>query len=347
MTPADQLSLAASHGADRDCRRVARLMQRETADARAAARLGWYVAGVRGRSWWRGHKPAAAGLPPDQSVPLPLRPERTLAEARRQAFDALVTLAERLDGTRSLASDERPAGRPFADRLAALLVTLDADDAALLRPPSDSGDPPIAVRDRSWRDVAQLMHDWDCAIQDRLAARADILACGYLLGRGLAECYWALAPADERARTDPGVSAAGGWQFRLGDARRTELTRMVVRLAPHLNPPTPAALSGSMQAWGCVAADPGRRSQHAGPVVPYEPLRRWYELLVPGQDPVDPGAAGRRATRLAVGPARLPRGDGHRQGQESGPDVAHAAAAGCLQRPRRHRGHNRPAAPGR
>jgi hypothetical protein len=256
-----------------------------------AVRLGWYLAEVRGRNWWKGHRPTCAGLPPDPDHPLPLRPQRTLAESRQQAFDALICLSVQLRVGDPPQLDEPPAGKPFASRLAALMKVLDANDGALLNPPQPGGhadrdgQADRAARDEAWHDVAELIHEWDAAIQDQLTARADILACGYLLGRGLAEIYWALAPADEQLCADGSTPSAGSWAFLLHDDRRHELSRMVGRIAPYLDPLTPVAVSGSLEAWGYVAADPDWCGREDAPAELYEQLRRWYQLLILGQDP--------------------------------------------------------------
>ena len=140
-------------------------------------------------------------------------------------------------------------------------------------------------REKAWLPVAELIHDWDGAIQDQLTARADILACGYLLGRGLAEIYWALGPADEQLCADGKSPSAGSWAFLLHEGRRHELSRMVGRIAPYLDPLTPVAVSGSLEAWGYVAAEPKWCGRKDAPTELYEQLRRWYQLLILGQDP--------------------------------------------------------------
>ncbi len=250
-----------------------------------AVRLGWYLAEVRGRNWWKGYRPACEGLPPDPDHPLPLRPQRTLAESRRQAFDALICLSVQLQVTDPPQIDEPPTGKPFAPRLAALMKMLDADGGALLNPPQPGDRVGTPERDEAWRQVAELVHEWDAAIQDQLTARADILACAYLLGRGLAEIYWALAPADQQLCADGKTPSAGSWAFLLHPDRRHELSRMVGRIAPYLDPLTPVAVSGSLEAWGYVAADPRWCGRADAPAELYEQLRRWYQLLILGQDP--------------------------------------------------------------
>lgn len=258
------------------------LLQRQVT---RAVRLGWYLAEVRGRCWWRGRRPETHGLPDSTDRPLPLRPERSPSESRQQAFDALVCLSERLDVSAPFSLGEpAPGDADFAPRLQGLLVVLEADDAALLDPPAADDAAGAQAREQAWAPVASLLYDWDKTIQDQLAARADVLACAYLLGRGLSECYWALAPDDDQL-TPGGGPGAGSWSILFGPERRRELSRMAGRLGQYLNPLTPAAIAGSLEAWGCVAADPAWRTEPTASAALYEQLRRWYQLLVLGQDP--------------------------------------------------------------
>jgi hypothetical protein len=250
-----------------------------------AVRLGWYLAEVRGRTWWKGNRPAAQGLPAVPDHPLPLRPQRTLAESRQQAFDALVCLSVQLQVTAPPAIDGPPTGEPFAPRLAALMAPLNANGGALLEPLRPEDTAGRDEREKAWLPLAELIHDWDAAIQDELTARADILACGYLLGRGLAEIYWALGPADEQLCADGKSPSAGSWGFLLHEVRRHELSRMVGRIAPYVDPLTPVAVSGSLEAWGYVAAEAKWCGRKDAPTELYEQLRRWYQLLILGQDP--------------------------------------------------------------
>lgn len=74
--------------------------------------------------------------------------------------------------------------------------------------------------------------------------------------------------------------------FLLGEERRLELTRMLGRLRPGtIHPLSAAGISGSLEAWGDVAADEvWSRAPRMRPLL-YEQVRRWYQLLVLGQDP--------------------------------------------------------------
>jgi hypothetical protein len=273
---------------------------------RVALRLGWYLAELRGRYWWQGPRPSSAVLPVDPPFALPLRPERTPAEAREQACETVVETSRRLE-VADPPEAARSAGGPFPERLAAVIAPLEADGAQLLSPGDDVGDD-TAKRDAAWGHLAALLHEWDSAIQDRFSARADALANAYLLGRGLAECYWALGPDRPAAGSvQEGRTAASAWAFLFGEDRRRELSRLVARVAPTVDPLTPAALAGSIEAWGEVAAEEDWRRADVGRARLYEQLRRWYELLVLGRDPttyVKPYAVlrGWRTTLRAVRP---------------------------------------------
>ena len=295
-----------------------------TPQVRAAIRLGWFIAEVRGRYWWRGQHPPVVQVPVDPPEALPLRPERTSAESRGAARAAAAHLATQL-GVAARPAD--PDGPSFPQDLQRLAGSLERDGGRLLQP-AGSGVPrtEAALRDAAWKEMAHLLHEWDSAIQDALTARADVLANGYLLGRGLAECYWAMA-AETEASPDPDAAGEGpaaprtearggaavgaavaeavdeavvgeatvpatdgpegtasSWEFLLGAPRRAELSRLVGRVAPHLPALTPTAVAGSLQVWGEVAVDPTWRALD-GVTRLHEQYRRWYELVVLGREP--------------------------------------------------------------
>lgn len=247
-----------------------------------AVRLGWYLAETRGRNWWQGPRPTSEPLPTDPAHALPLRPQRTAPESRRQALEGLLLLSDRLDVRRPLPVDDTAGDSSFAVRLTELMAALDA--VLLAQPPSGGGVDP-ADRDRAWDDVATLLYQWDSAIQDQLTAREDILACAYLLGRGLAETYWALAPQLAQRSADGLTPSACSWEFLFDSARQHELSRMAGRISAYLHPLTATAVVGSLAAWRCVADDAAWRARPDAPTYLYEQLRRWYQLLALGQDP--------------------------------------------------------------
>ena len=157
-----------------------------------------------------------------------------------------------------------------------------------------TADPAVAVRDASsvideqlrsiddsaqapWADLAELIWEFDAHIQDALAIPCETQATGYQLGRGLAETYWALAP-------DQPPGGAVDWEFLLGDQRCAELSRLTGRLGACMNQYTAPAIAGSIDVWNAVAKDETWRKGAADPAL-YDQIRRWYELIILGQDP--------------------------------------------------------------
>jgi hypothetical protein len=137
----------------------------------------------------------------------------------------------------------------------------------------------VGAAHRPWEDFAGLLWRFDAHIQDRLSATSETQACGYQLGRGLAETYWALDPSSQ-----DGGSAS--WRFLLSEHRCAELSRLVGRLAAYMDDYTAPAIAASLEVWRQVAAKPAWRS--ADPVAEqalYRQTRRWYELIILRQDP--------------------------------------------------------------
>jgi len=232
-------------------------MASSSAEVAAALRLGWAVAEVRGRAWPDGPRPASSAAVLDPPEVLPLRSQRRPADARREALRGLVASATALGVSRDGA---------LADELRVALPTEEAHDA-----------PP-------WSVTAAFFLEWDAWFQDELAQRDEALANAYLLGRGLAECYWGLGP--QAAWDATGEPSAVSPAFLLGRDRRLELSRMLGRLDPAITHETsPAAISGSLEAWGAVAEDAQwLQSPDLRPSL-YEQVRRWYQLVILGQDP--------------------------------------------------------------
>lgn len=240
-----------------------------------AVRLGWCLAEVHGRNRPVGRQPTTSSSSRGNGSALPLRPERTEAEARAQAEQLLTALAAALevDATPTPAGEGQPT--TYAEQLATLTAARSAAAGGAIAPDRRVG----------FDDLTDLLRRWDAHIQDTLNARSDMAACGYLLGRGLAECYWA-HDWDAVPAASGGIDVAGAdWGFLLGPARRGELSRLAGRLGGYLNGLTPTAVAGTLEVWGCVAADKGWRSQPDAPDQLYEQSRRWYELVVLGQDP--------------------------------------------------------------
>jgi hypothetical protein len=152
-----------------------------------------------------------------------------------------------------------------------------------------------AAARRRWADMAELIWDFDAHIQDRLAAVSSSQANGYQLGRGLADTYWALNPGLE--------DGSASWSFLLGERRCDELSRLTGRLAAYMGEYTAPAIAGSLEVWKTVVTTPtwlGHPDQAS--VALYSQIRRWYELVILGQDPttlIGPAAVMRNYRTLA------------------------------------------------
>jgi len=225
-----------------------------------AFRLGWHIAEVRGRNRPNGPKGNAEILPDGDRRALPLRIERTTTERRIEAQGVLAAL------TRDFFVDEDGEGGSYGERL---------DQQAQLLAKSRAQRNPPAEPCPQWTTLSELLWDLDAHIQDELTATSEIQACGYQLGRGLAETYWALDPTQ--------ATGSQGWTFLLGEPRCKELSRLVGRLSAYMNTYTAPAVAGSIEIWKNFAngnqpdktpAQEALRSQ----------TRRWYELIVLGQD---------------------------------------------------------------
>ena len=233
-----------------------------------ALRLGWSLAEARGRAWPGGPQPLSTPLPKAPASALPLRSQRTPGAARREAVLSLAALAHSVGFT---------GFHEFTSGLSSALPGFETG------PTGQRNDPPPVTAEQ-WPAVAAFFHEWDARIQDELAQRDELVANAYLLGRGLAECYWGLGPNE--AWSADGSDTAVSLPFLLGADRRRELSRMLGRLGPHLsNPLTAAAISGSLEAWGKVAGDDDWSHSSEVQSSLYEQIRRWYQLLVLEQDP--------------------------------------------------------------
>ena len=129
-----------------------------------------------------------------------------------------------------------------------------------------------------WADLAELMWQFDAHVQDRLAALSEHQAVGYQLGRGLADTYWALDPRQQEG--------SASWGFLLGERRCDELSRLTGRLAAYMGEYTAPAIAGSLEVWKTVVSTPawlGHPDQARAAL--YSQIRRWYELIILGQDP--------------------------------------------------------------
>jgi hypothetical protein len=228
-----------------------------------AIRLGWCLAEVRGRN--RPDPPPSVDgkMPGGEVDALPLRAERDAIDLRRSAQRTLVALAKN-----AAVDVDDNGGASFG-------ATIDALAKALAQQ-QETGSPLAAS---TWSEFTRLVRRFDAHIQDTLTAASESQACGYQLGRGLAETYWAL---DATMKEPPTPRA---WSFLLGADRCDELTRLLGRLTPYFNEYTSPAISGSLVVWSSVAQTDEWHAQPTTIDDLYAQLRRWYELIVVGQDP--------------------------------------------------------------
>jgi hypothetical protein len=229
----------------------------------SALRLGWYVAEVRGRNRPAGPHPPGDQLPSRLNHVLPLRIERTATELRIEAQVVLEKLAA------DLGVDEITVNNQQQSRAA----LIDQQAHALAAAPPES---PAA--DAAWDALAASIYSLDAHVQDTLTAGSEMQAAAYQLGRGLAEAYWDLDPNAGCVPATPNC-----WTFLLGEHRCSELTRLAGRLSTYFNPYCSPAIAGTLRLWQSVAEDQNWRKDAQDHL--YQQLRRWYGLLILGQDP--------------------------------------------------------------
>jgi hypothetical protein len=228
-----------------------------------ALRLGWYIAEVRGRNWPAGPQPPGDELPRGGNHSLPLRTERTAAELRAEAQAVLCKLSGELQVDRVRVNNQEQSGTAVIEQQARVLA---------------AAEPQTKAAAAAWNALSASIYELDSHAQDTLAAQSDMQAAAYLLGRGLAEAYWALDPGAACVPPTPQC-----WAFLLGEERCEELARLAGRLGGYFNPFCAPAVAGTLRLWQAIASDPAWRKGAQDHL--YRQLRRWYELLVLGQDP--------------------------------------------------------------
>jgi hypothetical protein len=256
----------------------------------ARLRLGWALAELQGR--YRPNPPEfkTEPLPPNAGIALALRPEHSDAQLREQVLDVFCKV---LEDSAVLDSDPKSTDA-FSKAVAEKAHTLDGPDRTLAQ----------------WNDFTSLVERLDTHVQNTLAASSDSELSGYLLGRGLAETFWALQPSSATANatespanatetsatpaadtsaiaetTDAPAPTDQNWCFLLGAERVAELQRLLGRLSTYFGPYTAPSISGSLCVWQEVANREDWRNQPDAEQDLYDQTRRWYELLVIGQDP--------------------------------------------------------------
>jgi hypothetical protein len=231
-----------------------------------ALRLGWCLAEVKGRN--RPDPPGVADRADRPLDLLPLRIERSNPESRLEAQAVLHALAKLLavdDDTRGTVKSSFSADiEKRAHELADFRNKQQTDEART-----------------QWTLLVKDVYHFDAHIQDSLASTSELLACAYQLGRGLSESYWASEPSSDA----PSAETIAAWKSLLGPQRCAELSRLVGRIGPALHDYTPSAIAGSLAIWKEVVATDDWWQQERTSDDLAEQQRRWYELLVLGQDP--------------------------------------------------------------
>jgi hypothetical protein len=228
-----------------------------------ALRLGWYIAEVRGRNRSAGPHPHGDGLPNREGHVLPLRTERTTTELRIEAQAILHKLSGDIGIDMVTVNSQQQSQTSVIEQQAQALAAATPQTTAALT---------------AWNALAVSIYELDAHAQDTLTAQSDMRAAAYQLGRGLAEVYWALDPDATCVPLTPEC-----WTFLLGEHRCGELTRLAGRLSGYFNPYCPPAIAGTLRLWQSVASDQAWRKGAQDHL--YRQLRRWYELLILGQDP--------------------------------------------------------------
>ncbi len=251
----------------------------DVATVRAAFRLGWAIAELRGRyRLGRGN----IGLQPGHGrtdFALPLAPERSEVEQKHETEAVIAQLVS--DQTLKVVSKAHEVwtNTPGTDddTTSASAVALLGEKIDKQLKSSRRRPPPRPTEVAAWTPFAHFMYKWDEWLQDRLVGRP-MQAAAYQLGRGLSETYWALDPATED-QTD-----WRSWSFLLGEERRALLKRQLGRLTAYVDPLTPPAIIGSLDAWGEVATDAKWRSQDVlGDL--YQQTLLWRDLVRGERDP--------------------------------------------------------------
>jgi hypothetical protein len=220
---------------------------------------------------------------------------RAVADARRELAEAEEELTEARHPAEELAAESAVRRVAAALQVDLATVTGEARALAALDQVIETLDQTGSVTDgaesikarqdaiaadarQCWTDLAELIWEFDAHLQDSLSAASESQAIAYQLGRGLAETYWALDPHQ--------AGGSRSWEFLLGDDRCSELSRLVGRLSAYLSEYCAAAIAGSVEVWKDVVKTPawlGDRDDASQAL--YRQIRRWFELLVLGQDP--------------------------------------------------------------
>jgi hypothetical protein len=212
-----------------------------------------------------------------QVLTVGLAAQRAVVARRRQALEA-VQFAQATQHAVQLEQASCAGEEAGAAALEQVISLVRQDELEAITAVAARQQELAAAGRQPWADLAELLWQFDAHAQDRLAALSEGAAIGYQLGRGLADTYWAL---DTTAAT-----GSASWGFLLGERRCGELSRLTGRLAAYMGEYTASAIAGSLEVWKAVVSTPAWFGQtDRADVALYSQIRRWYELIILGQDP--------------------------------------------------------------
>ncbi|MFN2569699.1 MAG: hypothetical protein ABR564_08895 [Candidatus Dormibacteria bacterium] len=244
-------------------------------DIRAALRLGWAVAEVRGRLRLGSDEILQRrDLPVRHDRALPLAPERTPDEQHIEARKVMAAQAERcgVAGMTLPAYGESAVPAPLDGEGPAAYISRLSHEMHRIH---GSGDEESACWDR----ITDVFRLWDTHIQDTLAGGLFGRASGYQLGRGLAETFWALDP-------EAPAGDISSLSFLIGD-RHDSLCLLVDRISFSMRPYTADAIKGSLAMWvDYVSHSPTRPSREERCLLMKQVLV-WRDLLATDTDPLN------------------------------------------------------------
>jgi hypothetical protein len=237
-------------------------------------RFGWAVAELRGRLYFGDVDPGRVLAQLKRSDhALPLSEERSSPEQLIEVEGIIKALAERT----GLDQLPRRDSTTISSRSAAILALAD-------KVPSKTADPSHMS---SWRKFCEALYRWDADIQDALATMMFGESTAYQVGRGLAECSWALDPRES-------APAAMRWEQVLGTPRCLVLTHLIERLTPAISDLSAQAVKGSLAMWRRVASDSAWRNVSErlenqdvliAPLFLRQQVAIWKDLLLEDVDP--------------------------------------------------------------
>jgi hypothetical protein len=256
----------------------------------AALNLGWSMAELRGRLRYGHCQPPGTvdyEVARDDHA-LPLDGEHSLTEELIATRVAVSVLAERFEVDMPPNGGGAKPSTLVKDRAVDLGRAFEEQRAAAPGTPLEPADhyPRQSPIGRAWSNVTEAIYRWDEQIQDRLSVSVELLS-GYLLGRGLAETFWALNP-DLASGQTPGTDTPrpSTWEFLLGQQRCDRLTKHLDRLETLLPPMSVSAVKAPLGRWTELAAHGKVRKHPDAPGVLHEQLQLWRDVLLGARNPI-------------------------------------------------------------